>query len=171
MKQLIQHIIWFFILVAVQVLFLGNIHFLGVFFPIIYVYAILRLPATMSPVQVMLVSFTTGLVVDIFSNTPGMHASASTLLGFLRLPVLRLFVLKEDLVQKNVSVSWLGHEVFWKYSIILVLIHHTSLFLIESFSLLSISGLFLKIPVCTLFTLVFIFAMEYVNKRSDAKKN
>ena len=171
MKQLIQNLIWFVVLIAFQVLFLDNIHFLDIFFPLVYIYAILRLPSNLSPVTVMLVSFITGMTIDIFSNTPGMHASATTLMGFLRFPVLRLFVLKEDLVNKEIGISWLGGEVFWKYSVILVLIHHTALFLLESFSLFNLGELLIKIPVCSLFTLLFILAMEYVNRNSDAKKS
>jgi len=171
MKQFIQHLIWFVALLSFQVLFLDNIHFLNVFFPMIYIYAILRLPSSLSPSIVLIISFLTGLTVDVFSNTPGMHASATTLLGFLRYPVLRLFVLKEDLVNREVSISWLGGTIFWKYCVILVLIHHTALFLLESFTLLNIQELLIKIPVCSLLTLVFILAMEYLNSNKDARKS
>lgn len=171
MKQFIQHLIWFVALLSFQVLFLDNIHFLDVFFPMIYIYAILRLPSSLSPSIVLIISFLTGLTVDVFSNTPGMHASATTLLGFLRYPVLRLFVLKEDLVNREVSISWLGGTIFWKYCVILVLIHHTALFLLESFTLLNIQELLIKIPVCSLLTLVFILAMEYLNSNKDARKS
>lgn len=171
MKQFIQHLIWFAALLSFQVLFLDNIHFLNVFFPMIYIYAILRLPSSLSPSIVLIISFLTGLTVDVFSNTPGMHASATTLLGVLRYPVLRLFVLKEDLVNREVSISWLGGTIFWKYCVILVLIHHTALFLLESFTLLNIQELLIKIPVCSLLTLVFILAMEYLNSNKDARKS
>lgn len=171
MKQFIQHLIWFVALLSFQVLFLDNIHFLNVFFPMIYIYAILRLPSSLSPSIVLIISFLTGLTVDVFSNTPGMHASATTLLGFLRYPVLRLFVLKEDLINREVSISWLGGTIFWKYCVILVLIHHTALFLLESFTLLNIQELLIKIPVCSLLTLVFILAMEYLNSNKDARKS
>jgi rod shape-determining protein MreD len=171
MKQVITHFIWFIVLLAFQVLFLDNIHFLDVFFPIIYIYAILRLPSNISSPIILIISFLTGLVVDIFSNTPGMHTAATTFMGFLRYPVLRLFVLKEDLVSRNVSSSWLGSNIFWKYCIILVLIHHTSLFLLESFTFLNIQELLVKIPVCSLFTLLFIMIMEFVNGNKDARKS
>ena len=170
MKEFLKHFAWFVVLLLIQVLILDQIHFLGVFIPFIYIYAILRLPSNLSLNVVLIVSFLTGMIVDIFSNTPGMHASATTLLGFLRYPVLRLFVLKEDLGNRNVSVSWLG-GVFWKYCVILVLIHHLTLFMLESFTLLNISQLLLKIPVCSLLTLLFIFAMESVNNKKDDRRS
>jgi hypothetical protein len=100
-----------------------------------------------------------------------MHASATTLMGFLRYPILRLFVLKEDLINREVSASWLGNNIFWKYCVILVLIHHSALFILESFTLLNIQELLVKIPVCSLLTLLFIFAMEFVNSNKYARKS
>ena len=171
MRQFIQHLIWFVVLLSFQLLFLDNIHLLDVFFPMIYIYAILRLPSNLNTSAVLIISFFTGFTIDIFSNTPGMHASATTLMGFLRYPILRLFVLKEDLINREVSASWLGNNIFWKYCVILVLIHHSALFILESFTLLNIQELLVKIPVCSLLTLLFIFAMEFVNSNKYARKS
>lgn len=170
MKFYVQHIVWFLSLIALQVLVLDSIQFMGLFLPFVYVYPILHLPANMRTHWVVLVSFMTGMVVDVFSNTPGMHASAATLLGFLRYPVLRLFVLKEDLGMRNVQSEWLGWSVYWKYAALLVLLHHVSLFLLESFTFLHVGLLLIKIPVCFILTLVCIFCFEQFKPRGHATK-
>lgn len=170
MKNFFGHFLWFVILLMIQILIFDQIHFLGIFIPLIYIYAILRLPTDMPVNAVLLVSFATGMIMDIFSNTPGMHTFSTTLMGALRYPVLRLFVLKEDLGSRNVSVSWLG-GTFWKYSVLLVLIHHISLFLIESFTLFDITQLLLKIPVCSLLTMLFVFAFENINRKEDDRRS
>jgi rod shape-determining protein MreD len=167
--RFINHLLWFAGLIVLQVFVLDNVHFLGIFLPMIYIYALLRLPSDMSPNLVVLLGFLLGLSVDILSNTPGMHAFATTLIGFLRYPVLRLFVSKEDLGNKNVSERSLGAGAFWKYAILLVLIHHAVLFLIESFSFTNWLLLLTKIPVCSLLTLVFIFALEHINSKEDVR--
>lgn len=169
MMRFINYLLWFVSLVALQVFVLDNVHFLGVYLPLIYIYALLRLPSDMSPTLVILLGFLLGLSVDILSNTPGMHASATTLIGFLRYPILRLFVSKEDLGNKNVSERSLGTGAFWKYAVLLVLIHHTVLFLIESFSFTNWPLLLTKIPVCSLLTLAFILALEHINSKEDAR--
>lgn len=169
MMRFINHLFWFVGLVALQVFVLDNMHFLGVFMPLVYIYALLRLPSDLSQNLVILWGFLLGLSVDILSNTPGMHASATTLIGFLRYPVLRLFVSKEDLGNKNVSVSSLGSGAFWKYAVLLVLIHHMTLFLLESFSFTNWPLLFTKIPVCSMLTLIFIFALGHINRKEDAR--
>lgn len=169
MTRFVNHLLWFVGLVALQVFVLDNVHFLGVFLPLIYIYAILRLPSDMSPNIVILLSFLLGLSVDILSNTPGMHASATTLIGFLRYPVLRLFVSKEDLGNKNASENSLGAGAYWKYAVLLVLIHHTVLFMLESLSFSNWQLLLTKIPVCSLLTLTFILVIEHINSKEDAR--
>jgi rod shape-determining protein MreD len=169
MMRFISHLIWFAGLISLQVFVLDNVHFLGVFLPLIYVYALLRWPSDMSPNLTLIFAFVLGLSVDMLSNTPGMHACATTLIAVLRYPVLRLFVSKEDLGSMDVNERYLGIGAFWRYTVLLVLIHHTTLFLIESFSFMNWLLLLIKIPVCSLMTLLFIFALERINSKEDVK--
>lgn len=169
MIRFINHLIWFVGLIALQVFVLDNVHFLGLFLPLIYVYALLRWPSDMSPNLTIILGFFLGLTVDVLSNTPGMHASATTLIAVLRYPVLRLFVSKEDLGSRDVNEKSLGIGAFWKYAILLVLVHHTVLFLLESFSFMNWLLLLVKIPACSLITLLFIFALERINSKDDVK--
>jgi hypothetical protein len=169
MKQAVQHLFWFIGLLMFQLLLLDNLHVMGMFIPLLYVYAILRLPSTLSTYLVLIISFLTGMTMDIFSNTPGLHAAATTLMGMLRYPLIRLFVLKEDLSNRNISMDSLGRTVFWRYVTPLVLIHHTSLYLLESLSYLNVANLLMKIPVCSLLTLLFIMALELVSPKDHAR--
>jgi rod shape-determining protein MreD len=169
MMRYVNHFLWYLGLILLQVFILDNTHFLGVFLPIIYIYALLRWPPDMSPSLVILLGFLLGLSVDVLSNTPGMNASATTLIAFLRYPTLRLFVSKEDLGSKNIGETTLANGAFWKYIILLVLIHHSTLLILEAFSFSNVLLLLLKIPVCILLTLVFIFAFERINGKKDAR--
>jgi rod shape-determining protein MreD len=169
MIRFLNHILWFIGLVLFQIFVLDNTHFLGLFIPVTYVYALLRWPPDVPRPLVVILGFLMGLSVDVLSNTPGMHAAATTLIAFLRYPVLRLFVSKEELGSRNVGEASLGAGAFWKYAVLLVLIHHTSLFLLEAFSLTNGLMLLLKIPVCTLLTLLFIAAFERINRNKDAR--
>jgi len=169
MKRYLNPILWFLGLIGLQVFILNNTHFLGVFLPIVYIYALLRWPPNTSPALVILLGFILGLSVDVLSNTPGMNASATTLIGFLRYPTLRLFVTKDDLGTKDIGETTLANGAFWKYTILLVLIHHTTLLILEAFSFSNGFLLLLKIPVCTLLTLIFIFAFERINGKKDAR--
>lgn len=169
MTRYINHFLWFLGLIGLQVFILNNTHFLGVFLPIVYIYALLRWPPDTSPALVILLGFLLGLSVDVLINTPGLNASATTLIAFLRYPTLRLFVSKEDLGSKIIGETTLANGAFWKYTVLLVFIHHATLLILEAFSFSNIFLLILKIPVCTLLTLVFIFAFERINGKKDAR--
>lgn len=169
MMRYVNHFIWYLGLILLQVFILNNTHFIGVFLPIIYIYALLRWPPDMSPSLVILLGFLLGFSVDVLSNTPGMNASATTLIAFLRYPTLRLFVSKDDLGSKNIGETTLANGAYWKYVILLVLVHHATLLLLEAFSFSNGFLLLLKIPVCTLLTLIFIFAFERINEKKDAR--
>jgi len=169
MIRFVNHFFWFFGLVAFQVLVLNSVHLLGVFLPLVYVYALLRWPSDMSSNLALIFGFLLGLTVDILSNTPGLHAFATTFIGLIRYGSLRLFVSKEDLGNKDVSERSLGMGAFWKFAILLVLVHHTILFFLESFTFVNWILLFIKIPVCSVLTLLFIFVLERINSKEYAK--
>lgn len=70
-NSILRGFIYFVVLVLAQVLILNNIHFLRVATPFLYLYFILKLPVGISRTNVVFFSFLIGLVIDIFSNTPG----------------------------------------------------------------------------------------------------
>ncbi|QLH47146.1 MAG: rod shape-determining protein MreD [Bacteroidota bacterium] len=62
-----------------------------VFTPIIYPLGLMLLPVNIPHVVLMLCGFFTGLTMDLFCNTPGMHAAACVLLCYVRPYLLKLF--------------------------------------------------------------------------------
>lgn len=86
-NNLLRGFIYFVVFVLIQVLVLNNIHFLRIATPFLYLYFIIKMPVGSSRTQVVFFSFIAGVVIDTFSNTPGMHAAACTLAGFCREPL------------------------------------------------------------------------------------
>ena len=70
-------------MVLLQVLILNNVHIAGYATPFLYIYLILKFESDVPRNVLMLWAFFLGLSVDIFSDTPGMNASATVLLAFL----------------------------------------------------------------------------------------
>ena len=169
MKQVLQHVFWFVGLLLFQLLVLDNIHFLGVYIPMLYIYALIRLPSSLSTSAVILIGFTVGLIMDMFANTPGMHTAATTLMAGIRYPLIRLFILKEDFSNRTISLSWMGQSVFWRYTAIMVLVHHSAIFLLEAMSFMNGITLLTKIPVCSLLTILFIATFELINPKEHAR--
>ncbi|MDR2138823.1 MAG: rod shape-determining protein MreD [Tannerella sp.] len=162
-KPILKTILRFAVFVLLQVWVLNNLHLFRIVEPFLYICVILKLPMQITRSQGILISFLLGLVIDIFSNTPGMHAAACTLIGFLRYPLIRVYVEKE--IMENVTPSYhtFGSAAFMRYAATLTAIHHVTLFLIESVSLFDPVFLFLRILASVVLTTVCIFVLEAFN--------
>ena len=95
-KTAINIIVLFFILILSQVVICNNICLFNVAVPFVFIYFIVRLPLTMNINIVLTISFLTGLTIDMFSDTQGMHALACTILAFIRKYILRLYIPREE---------------------------------------------------------------------------
>lgn len=114
----------------------------------------------MPRVSVILISFVLGLVIDLFFNTLGLHAAACSLTGFFREPLLKSFSEKDLFEGATPSYHTLGTGAFVRYSFFLVVLHHTTLFLIESVSLFDPLFLALRIAGSVILTTLCIFVVE-----------
>lgn len=155
---------WFVGLVLLQVLILNNIHILGFATPFLYVYFILKFASGTSRNELMLWGFAIGLTVDVFSNTPGMNAAATTLLAFARPLFLRLFTPRDLLDSIVPSFKTMGVAPFLKFVVLSVFVHHLVLLSIEFFSFTSLPLLLLRVVACTLLTLTCILAIEGIRR-------
>lgn len=153
----------FILLVFAQVYIFNKIQITGFINPQVYVLFILMLPFQVSGFWLLSLGFLTGLTIDFFQHTPGMHAAAAVFLAFARPGIIRLVGRKEDLEPwqyPNVRDS--GSIWFLAYTIILVFLHHTFLFFLEVFRLSEFFQTFLKILTNTALTSVIIMVIQYL---------
>jgi rod shape-determining protein MreD len=166
MINIFRGLVYFIFPVLVQILILNNIHFLRLMTPFLYVYFIIKLSAGHSPVQSVFLSFLLGITVDILSNTSGMHAAACTLAGFARPYVIRMFM-REDLPDNLLpSYKTFGYGGFIRFTLALVILHHLSLFLLESLSLFDPLFLAIRIVAGIAMTTLLICVTEAFNRES-----
>lgn len=162
MQLIVQNIIRFLLLIVVQIFVLDNIQLYGYLNPMLYILAIIALPIHTPQNITLLLSFALGLTIDMFSNTMGLHTFATVLLGFCRTPTMRLFLPYGELLNKTPTPHYLGAIPYAKYLIVLVLIHHTALFVLESFSFYTIDMVLLKMLVSSLITITLIVAIQSI---------
>ncbi len=163
MKLFIENLIRFLLLVFVQVFILDNIQYLGYINPMIYVLFILSLPIHLNTNIALLLAFILGLTIDSFGNTLGMHTFSIVLIAFIRKPVIKLFLDTEETINTTPTIQLLGAISYLKYVTVLVLIHQTALFMIESFSFYSINMLLIKIALSSLISIILIFIIQSLN--------
>jgi rod shape-determining protein MreD len=146
-------------------LLFNNIQFSGYVNPYVYILFIMLLPIEIPSWLLLLLSFAAGLIIDFFSGSSGMHASATVLTGFLRPYILR-FVAPRDGYEAGSGPSMLiyGFRWFFIYTLLIVLIHHTTLFYLEVFRFADFFRTLLRVLLSTMFSVIFILLIEYYRR-------
>jgi rod shape-determining protein MreD len=126
---------------------------------------ILLLPVEIPSWVLLLLSFATGLIIDFFSGSPGMHSSATVLAGFVRPYVLRA-ISPRDGYEPGSDPSMLiyGFRWFLTYTLLIVLIHHTALFYLEVFRFTDFFRTMLRIILSSMVSVIFILLIEYYRR-------
>lgn len=153
-------ILRFIVLVFVQIFVLDNIQFMGYINPMIYVLFILSLPVKFPKWISLLLAFILGLIIDIFSNTLGVHIFATVLLAFIRIPIINLLVAFDENVNPTPSFRSFGVNKYVKYVVICVTLHHFALFMVEAFSFINFDVTLLKILLSSLVSVSLIFIVQ-----------
>ena len=149
---------WRFVfLVLLQVLILNNIQLSGYINPYLYILFILMLPFEIPRTVVLFLCFCLGLVIDMFSNTVGMHASACVFLGFCR-PFVTLYIAPRGGYEFGAAptIKDLGLGWYITYAGILVFLHHLFLFYIEMFRFSDFMTTISRVFISSFFTLLLV---------------
>ncbi len=153
------------LLILAQVLLFNNIQFSGYVNPYIYLMFILLLPVEIPSWLLLILSFAAGLIMDIFSGTPGMHSSATVLAGFVRPHVLRIISPRDGYEPgSNPSMLTYGFKWFLTYTSFIVLVHHTALFYLEVFRFAEFFRTMLRVLISSAFSIIFILLIEYYRR-------
>lgn len=161
-KHLGRNIIRFIVLVLVQILVFNNIQFSGYIVPYIYILFILLLPFETPRWLLLLAAFTLGISVDLFTQTPGMHAAASVLMAFLRPWVLEMSAPRDGYEPGTYPrLYYYGFQWFLRYTVILVLAHHLVLFYVEVFRFSEFFSTLLRVLLSSLFSIILIILSQY----------
>jgi rod shape-determining protein MreD len=147
------HIIRFITLLLVQVVICNHINFLGYINPYIYIIFIFLFPIKDNRLALLVVSFALGLMVDLFSDSGGVHAAAAVCLAYAR-PIL----LKSSfgMLYEHHSIKFSTTEIgsLVTYIAVGTVIHHFILFSLEIFNLSNILLILKKTLFSSMFTIL-----------------
>jgi hypothetical protein len=156
----------FFILIQVYVL--NKIPHLHRFVtPYIYYLFILWLPFSVSRFWLLVIGFITGLILDYFMMTPGLHAAACVLVAYAR-PFLIGILTPKDSSEFNYrepsprAMQWTPYAV---YVFVLTLLHHGYMVFLEWLDFGSFLGFLIKVIATTGISLLLIFTAELLFPR------
>ena len=140
----------------IQVLILKQIHisWSGVEYIHLYIYPlfIILLPLKIQRPLLLVIAFITGLILDMFYDSPGLHASTLVVVAYVRNYILKFLEPRDGYnIDITPSIKNFGFNWFIIYSSILVFINVFWYFSVEAFSFHYISDIILK----TIFSFIF----------------
>jgi len=136
----------------------------------IYAYPlfVLLLPLRTSREALMLYGFLLGISVDIFNDTPGLHASSTVLIAFLRPYLLKRLTPKGGyILNQGLTANRLGYNWFLRYAGGMLLLHLTWLHIFQQLSFFPLVQLLVKTGVSFVLSLVFILILVAVFNPKD----
>ncbi len=134
MSDLLRNIIRFIFFLLIQVYVLNVIpHLHQLVVPYLYFLFILWLPFSISRGGLLIVGFLTGMALDYFTLTPGLHAAACVLIAFLRPFVINILAPKDasEFNYREPSPKAMGWTPYLVYVLILAFFHNLYLVFLE----------------------------------------
>ena len=160
-NALLRYLLLFVVCILVQALIFNHIVLFHVAIPIVFIYFLVRLPIQLKLPYLFTLAFLLGLIIDIFSDTPGVNALACTLIAALREPIYYAYMAKDDTTSRiTPSVSSMGIMEYSKYLFTFVVIYCILTFTIEYFSFADVKAIVILAGASSLFTFIILLAID-----------
>ena len=154
----------FFWVLIIQIFILNNIQLSGYINPYYYILFILYFPTKKSKSTTLLLSFIIGFIMDVFCYSYGIHSFASVLIAYLKILWVNKINANKDSDEifelQNLSISQ-----FISVAIYFILIHHFTLFFLESFSLRELFLVIQTTLASSILTLMLIVIHKFLTHK------
>ena len=155
----------FFIFAMAQAVVLGRIHLFQCATPLLYVWFVTMFPRNYPKWAILLWSFMLGLLVDTFSNTPGMASASLTLIAIVQPYYFELLVPRDSVDNLKPSMATLGPLKYTYYIVPLVLVYCLVFYSLEMFCFFNWVEWAKCVVGSTLITLLLIFTFEIAKSK------
>ena len=149
-----------------QALVLGRIHLFHCATPLLYVYFVTMFPRNYPKWGVLTWGFMMGLLVDIFSNTPGVAAASLTVIAAIQPYFFSLFVSRDAAEQMEPSLVSIGPTKYSYYIVTLVVLYCLLFYTLEMFSFSNHFEWLKCVVGSSLITLALIFTFEIAKSKA-----
>lgn len=162
-STLINNILRFILLLTTQILVFNNMDFLGYVSPFPYILFIILYPVNGSRTGLIISSFFLGLIMDMFLNSGGVHASACLILAYLT-PYIFRFAFGLSYEYQTVKLNDVLSPERFSFILVSVLLHHIILFALVAFEFSFILDVLLRTLLSTVFTVLLCIIIIYLIK-------
>lgn len=162
-STLFANIFRFLLLLTAQIIIFNNINFLGYISPFPYLLFIILYPVNGNKYGLLVASFLLGLIMDMFSNSGGIHATACIVLAYYR-PYLFKFSFGLSYEYQTVKLNDVLTPERFSFILLSVLIHHFILFVLEAFQFTFFWDILIRTILSTVFTILICILIIYLIK-------
>lgn len=166
MNKITRNILTAFLLIIAQTIIFNNINLFGYLNPFVYIIFIIYYPIKNDRLFFIFISFTLGLLIDIFTDTLGLHAAATVTAAYLRPFILKisfgLAYIHQIIKFKNIDFK---NKLI--YISLLTIVHHAVLFSLEIFNLSKTLFIFDRIIMSSVFTITLCILFSYLFKTNE----
>lgn len=152
-------------LILLQVLVLNNVLLFDRINPYLYIAFIFIYPFKKNRFPIISLGFLLGLFVDLFSDSGGAHAFATTTIAFLRPYFFRTVFQKTELDYEFFSLKQESFGKVFNFIVILTFIHHFLLFSLLNFSFQNFFYVISNTFLSGIFSLVIYFLGSFILSR------
>ena len=162
-SALFVNIFRFLLLLAVQIIIFNNMNFLGYISPYPYILFIILYPVNGNKFGLLFASFLLGIIMDMFSNSGGIHTTACLILAYYR-PYLFKFSFGLSYEYQTVKLNDVLTPERFSFILLSVVIHHFVLFILEAFKISFIFDILIRTLFSTIFTIIICIIIIYLIK-------
>lgn len=166
MTDWLKYIGLFVLLLFLQVLLLDNLHWLGLVHPFVYIWAILLMPIELPRWVQMVIGTAIGMIMDLFTHSPGVHMAACVLIAYLRPLMVARYVQDAERIKGAITIRSIGTGNYLRLLAILIAVHHTMVFMLEAFTFNHFGYTLLQILLSGVLSYAFVLMLEYVRKNT-----
>ena len=153
----------FISLFLLQIIIFNNVNLFGFVSPFPYVLFIILFPVNGNKSALLISSFFLGLLLDIFSNSGGIHTTASILLAYFR-PSIFKFAFGVSYEYQTIKLNDTLTPERFSFLFVAILLHHLILFILEAFQFSLIFDILLRSITSTALTIIISIIIIYLIK-------
>ncbi|MBG6109415.1 rod shape-determining protein MreD [Flavobacterium sp. CG_23.5] len=162
-STLLVNIFRFVLLLAVQIVIFNNMNFLGYISPFPYILFIILYPVNGNKSGLLIASFLLGLIMDMFSNSGGIHTTACLVLAYFR-PFIFKFSFGLSYEYQTIKLNDVLTPERFSFILLSVVIHHFTLFIFEAFQFSFLLDILLRALLSSVFTILICIIIIYLIK-------
>ncbi len=153
----------FIILLSLQVIVFNNINLFGFISPFPYILFIILYPVNGNKSGLLVTSFLLGIILDMFSNSGGIHTTASLLLAYFR-PSIFKFAFGVSYEYQTIKLNETLTPERFSFLLVAVVLHHLVLFIFEAFQFSLLWDILIRTLLSSIVTLIICIIIIYLIK-------